>query len=119
MSEIWVPIVLFAGLTVVLTAAIWIRYKTRSDMQLTIRSAIDKGQELSPEIIDRLGNPKPHKDKDLRSALVAIAIAIGMCVFGYMIPEDEATAVFFGIAAFPFFVGIAYLIMWRVSDKPS
>jgi hypothetical protein len=118
-SQIWIPIALFSGLTVVLTTAIWIRYKTRSEMQLTIRTAIDKGQELSPEIVDRLGNPKPHKDKDLRSALVCIAIAIGMSVFGYMIPEDEATPVFLGMAAFPFFVGIAFLIMWRVTERPS
>jgi hypothetical protein len=118
-SQIWIPIALFGGLTVVLTTAIWIRYKTRSEMQLTMRAALDKGQELSPEIIDRLGNPKPHKDKDLRSALVCIAIAIGMSVFGYMIPDDEATSVFLGMAAFPFFVGIAFLIMWRVTERPS
>jgi len=118
-SEIWVPIVLFAGLTVVLTTAVWIRYKTRSDMQLTIRAALDKGQELSPEIIDRLGNPKPHKDRDLRAALVSIAIAIGMSIFGYMIPEDEVTPVFIGMAAFPFFVGIAYMIMWRVTQRQT
>jgi hypothetical protein len=42
-----------------------------------------------------------------------------MSVFGYMIPEDEATPVFLGMAAFPFFVGIAFLIMWRVTERPS
>jgi hypothetical protein len=115
----WIPIALFTGLTVVLTTAIWIRYKTRTEMQLTIRTALDKGQELSPEIIDRLGNPKPHKDKDLRSALVSIAIAVGMSSMGYMIPDDEATKVFLGMASFPFFIGVAYLIMWRVTDRPS
>jgi hypothetical protein len=88
-------------------------------MQLTIRTALDKGQELSPEIIDRLGNPKPHRDRDLRSALVSVAIAIGMSVLGYMIPDREATRMFLGMASFPFFVGIAYLIMWRVTDRPS
>ncbi len=115
----WIPIVMFIGLTVVLCLFFWFRYRTRNDMQATIRTAIEKGQELSPEIIDRLGTPKPPKDKDLRVALIWIAIAIGLAVFGFAVPENdkEAMQVFMGIAAFPLSLGIAYLLMWRFTEK--
>ena len=70
MEGIIVPVTFFVGLTTVFCLFFWFRYRMRNDMQKTIRTAIDKGQELSPEIIDRLGQPKPGKHKDLRVALV-------------------------------------------------
>ena len=61
----------------------WFRYRTRGDMQQTIRTAIDRGQELSPEIIDRLGHPKAPRDRDLRLALIWLAIAAGLGLCGW------------------------------------
>jgi hypothetical protein len=116
-----IPISMFIGLTVVLCLFFWFRYRMRNDMQATIRTAIDKGQELSPEIIDRLGTPKPPKDRDMRLSLLWLAFALGMVVFGFMLPDDdnEVQQVFMGIAAFPFFIGLAYLLMWRFGGDRS
>lgn len=121
MAEVMIPISLFIGLTVVLCLFFWFRYRTRNDMQATIRAAIDKGQELSPEIIDRLGAPKAPRDRDLRLSLLWIAIALGTGVFGFMVPDggDHAEQALLGIAAFPFFIGLAYLIMWRFGETRS
>ena len=121
MSGYMIPITGFIALTVVLCLFFWFRSKTRGDIQATIRAAMEKGQELTPEVIDRLGHPKPAKDKDLRWALIWIALALGMAVFGTAIPNDEneAQMVFMGMAAFPLFLGIAYLIMWRVAGRDS
>lgn len=119
--EEWIPISLFAGLTIVLCLFFWFRYRVRNDMQSTIRTAIEKGQELSPEIIDRLGQPRPHKDRDLRLALIWIALAVALSLFGFAIPEheDDVQQVFMGIAAFPFCLGVAFLIMWRFTERGS
>lgn len=121
MDEMMIPVSLFVGITVVLCLFFWFRYRTRSDVQATIRTALDKGQELNPEIIDRLGHPKQPKNKDLRMALIWIALASAMAVFGTAIPDDdnEAQMVFIGMASFPFFLGIAYAIMWRFSGNDS
>jgi hypothetical protein len=118
-AEELIPITLFTGLTVVMCLFFWFRYRTRGDMQATIRTALDKGQELSPEIIDRLGSPRSPKDKDLRLALIWIAVALAMACLGFAIPDDdrEVTQVFLGLASFPFFVGLAYLTMWRFTGK--
>lgn len=120
MVEILIPIALFTGLTLVFCLFFMFRYKTRSEMQATIRTALDKGQELTPEVIDRLGTPKPPKDKDLRTALIWLALAVGTAAFGYGIPDDdEVFRIMLGIAAFPFFLGLAYLTMWFFSGRNS
>jgi len=118
---LWIPIAAFTAITIIVTVRFWLRYRTRGDMQATIRSAIEKGQDLSPEIIDRLGNPLPPKDKDLRLALVWLALAIALVIFGFMIPDDEEEVeqIFIGIAAFPFFMGLAFLAMWRLAESRS
>ncbi len=117
----WIPIVMFVGLTVVLSLFVWFRFRIRNDTQATIRTAIEKGQELSPEVIDRLGHPRPHKDRDLRLALIWIALAAGLAAFGLALGdfEREAQRVFMGLAAFPFSLGVAFFIMWRFSERRS
>jgi len=90
-------------------------------MQQTIRSAIEQGQELSPEIIDRLGNPTPPKDKDLRLALIWLALAAELALSGFFAPDPSGHA-FPGAmagAAFPLCIGVAYLIMWRFTGNES
>jgi hypothetical protein len=120
-NEEMIPISMFLGLTVVMCLFFWFRFRSRSEVQATIRTALEKGQDLSPEVIDRLGHPKPPKNKDLRLALIWIALALGMAAFGAGIPEDEddVQMIFLGMAAFPFFLGIAYAIMWRFSGNDS
>lgn len=116
-----IPIALFGGLTLVFSLFFMYRHRTRHEMQKTIRTAIDKGQELTPEIIERLGTPKPPKDKDLRISLIYFALAISTAAFGAGIPDDdpEVLQIMLGIAAFPFSLGVAYLIMWFFAGRNS
>lgn len=121
MDEMYIPIVMFIGLTIVFCLFFLFRYKTRSEMQATIRTALDKGQELTPDLIDRLGTPKPRKDKDLRTSLIWFALAVSFAALGFSIPEDdgEAFRMFLGLSAFPLSLGVAYLIMWNFSGRKS
>ncbi len=117
-TEFWIPISMFIGMTIVLVALIWFRARNRSEVQQTIRSALDKGQEVTPELINSLGHPKPSKDKDMRLGVIWIAVAIGLVAFGLGIPDnDEAPKVLMGIAAFPFAIGIGYLILHKFTDR--
>ena len=116
----WIPISMMIGLTVLFSLFFWFRFRARGEMQQTIRAAIEKGQELSPEIIERLGNPKRPKDKDLRLALIWLASAVGLFLFGAAVSaaetEEHIFTIFSGISAFPLMIGIAYLVMWRFTD---
>ncbi len=120
MAGEWIPIVMFAGLTVIIGLFFWFRYRARSEMQQTIRSAIDKGQELTPELVESLGSPqKSPQDKDLRLSLIWVAIALGIALFGLAMSsvEEEVFMIMLGISAFPFMLGLAYMIMWRYTER--
>lgn len=112
---------MFLGLTIVLVALFWFRYRARQDMQQTFRAALDKGHELTPEIIDRLGHPKASKYKDMRLGVIWMAIAVGLVLCGFAVPDPSGHA-FRGIlagAAFPFAIGMAYLILYGFTGREA
>lgn len=111
---------MFSGLTVIISLFFWFRYRARSEMQQTIRTAIDKGQELTPELVESLGSShKREEDKDLRLGLVWLAVGAGIALFGVAMGqiEDEVLPIMTGISALPFMIGVAYIIMWRVTER--
>ena len=115
---LWVPVVALLSTAIVFCALFWLKYKTKEGMQQTFRAALDKGQELTPEIIDRLGHAKVSKDKDLRLGVVWVAVALAVTAFGFGIPdEDDVARIFMGIAAFPMLIGIAYLILYKFTSR--
>lgn len=122
MEEVWVPIAMFASIAVILSFFFWFRYRSRGEMQKTIRAAIEKGQELTPELVESLGAPqKPSKDRDLRYSLIWFAVAIGFSMLGGAISsaesEPEVFMIMTGIGGFPFMMGLAYLIMWKFTER--
>ncbi len=119
MEGIWVPIVMFAGLTVIISLFFWFRFRARKEMQQTIRAAIDKGQELSPELVESLGtSQKRSKYQDLRNGAIWIAVGAGIALFGVAMGqiEQDVMPIMAGISALPLLIGIAYVIMWRVTE---
>jgi hypothetical protein len=118
-EEYYIPIVLFICLAVVFGLFLMFRYRTRAEMQKTVRSALDKGQELTPEIIERLGQPKALPHADLRRALIWIAVGVGFGLFGFILDEDDAVRPMIAIGTFPVVIGIAYLILSRFSEKDT
>ena len=121
MTEETIPIVMFLGLTIVFVALFWFRYRSRRDMQETFRTALDKGQELTPDIIDRLGHPQASKFKDLRLGVIWMSLAIGLVLCGFAVPDmsGEALRGCLAGAAFPFAIGVAYLLLYRFTGKEA
>jgi len=113
--EVLIPLSMFVGMSVVISLFFMYRYRARRDLQDTLRAAIEKGQELTPEIIDRLGTPPSAKDRDLRRSLVSFALAAGLAAlsFGIGARDAEAFQVLLSLSAFPLFVGIAFFLMYR------
>lgn len=114
-----IPIVLFLSLAAVFVFFYWFRYRARKELQQTIRTALEKGQELTPDIIDRLGNPQYGPEVDRRRAVISLAIAVAVAGFGLILGEEDAIRPMLAIAAFPLTIGIAYLIIARFSAEKS
>jgi uncharacterized protein DUF6249 len=113
----WIGFAAVVGPVILVSLFFWFRLKARREMQDTIRVALDKGQDLTPELIDHLGSPKKPKDRDFRLGIIWVAVAIGMAMFSFAIPDEEATAPMLGMAAFPFVIGIAFLILNKFAKQ--
>ena len=116
-ADALIPIVLFISLAVVVALFLFFKNKAKREMQKTLRAAIDKGQELTPEVIERLGTPPAAKDRDLRRGIIGLAIGAGFLCLGYAIPDDDAFQAMLGIASFPIALGIGFLIMHKLSSN--
>jgi hypothetical protein len=111
--EVWVPLSMFIGISVVLSLWVWFRYKAKKDLQVTIRTAIEKGQGLSPELIENLVNPPVSPQRDLRRGVIGVLAAIGFALFAIILGEDDAVRPLLGVAMFPLSIGAGFLLMHR------
>ena len=112
-NEVWIPLSMFIGLSVVLSLWVWFRYKAKRDLQMTIRTAIEKGQGLSPELIENLVNPPVSPQRDLRRGVIGVLIAAGFALFAIILGEEDAIRPLLGISMFPLSIGVGFLLMHR------
>lgn len=112
-----VPIAVFTAGVLIVFVVMYFRAKTRAGVQKTIRLALEKGNELTPELLDRLAAPKQSQSSDLRRGVIALSIGIGFALFGTIIGEQDAVRPMIGVGMFPAIIGIGYLILWKTSDR--
>ncbi len=112
-----VPIAMFIAIAVILSFFIFYRYQIRKEVQVTVRSAIDRGQDLSPELLERLSESLRPRNIDLRRGIISVALAFSFAGFALILGEEDAVRPFLAFAVFPFLVGIAYLGLWKFSGK--
>ena len=118
-TEIFIPIVLFLVIGFSVGIVMYFRFRSRQELQLTVRAAIDSGQTLSAEVLEEITAALHPKKNDLRRGMVYVAVALAFFVFGLVVDDKEATTVLSGLAAFPLFVGMAYLVLWRINRDNS
>ena len=115
--EILIPLSLFAMIAAIVIVPNWLKSRERTEMQATLRAAIDRGQEVPQEVIDAMTkNVKtaPTALSDIRAGIIWIAIGLGICVFGYFIgyiDDGEATYPMIGIGSIPIIIGLAYVVL--------
>ena len=112
-----VPIVSVAVIGIVVIAFFYFRAKNKAQLQSTIQQAIEKGNELTPELIDRLAGPKAGPDRDFRRGLIWVAVGVGFVLFGAIIQEEDAFRALSAIGMFPLLIGTAFMVMWKTSNR--
>ena len=119
MADELIPIIMFISIAVVLVFLFWFRFRAREGTQQTIRAALDKGHELTPEVIDRLGHPRPSKYRDLRLGVIWLAIAVGLALMAVAVGNfaTEALHGTLASAALPAAIGVGYLIIHWITGK--
>ena len=118
---VFIPIAIFICVSVVILVFLFLRYRTRYDYQRTVRLAVEKGQQLTPEFLERLAEraikQERHPNRDLRFGVIAIAIGIAIGSFGLILGEPDAVRPLMGVGNLPFLVGVAMLALWKFAPR--
>jgi hypothetical protein len=109
----------FATVIVIVIGPRLIKSREREALQATLRAAIEKGQPLPPEVIDAISRdarPVPSASRDLRRGVILLCVAAAFVASAYAADywgdgDTDAFGWIVGFAAFPGFVGLAFLIM--------
>ena len=119
MEGILVPIAMFTMVAAIFFIVLYFHQSSRSEMQQTIRLALERGTELTPDIISRLGEPEPSKNRDMRRGVIWLALAVGLALCGFFVPDPSGHALRGTLAgaAFPLAIGVAYMIIWRYGER--
>lgn len=118
---VFIPITIFICASVVMLVFLFLRYRTRYDYQRTVRLAVEKGQQLTPEFLERLAEraikQERNPNRDLRFGAIAIAIGLAIGSFGLILGEPDAVRPLIGVANLPFLVGVAMLALWKFAPR--
>lgn len=111
MTEILVPIALFASIVFIVWLVSYFNNKKRIVAHDTLRHAIDQGQQVSPELIEKMSLLTDPVRSDLRRGVLFLAVGVAFLIFGGMVgaEEPESFRAIVGIAAFPILIGLAYV----------
>lgn len=118
-SSTVVPIFLFLAVALTFCAKYYFAHRARQEVQNTVRMALERGTPLTPELLDRLGQPARPVQNDLRRGVVGICLGFGIAGFGFILGEPDATRPLMAIGVVPVLLGLAYLVLWRLSGKKA
>ena len=118
-EEVFIPIVGFISLAAVTVLFIYYRFRTRFEIQKTVRAAIERGQQLSPDFLDRLADPRPTRraDRDLRIGVTSMALGLGLASFGWLVGSSDLVGPLLAIGNIPFLVGVAFVGLWKFAPR--
>lgn len=86
-------------------------------VQKTLRRAIETGQTISPELIDKLDRPAEPGAADERIGFVLVALSLALLAAAALNPGDNNWLQLATIALFPLFVGGALLLRLRLARR--
>jgi len=125
--EILIPLTFFAMIAALVIVPRYFKSLERQKMAETLRVAIEKGQPLPTEIIDAMSSNvrtpglPPSPQRDLRTGIIWLGIGVGLAAMGAAISFEEADALYpvLGVAAFPIFIGLAFVALALLNKTKS
>jgi hypothetical protein len=119
-----IPIFFFGMIAAIVIVPRYFKSLERQKVAETLRVAIEKGQPLPPEIVDAIAKDAklpPSPARDLRTGIVWLGVALGLAAFGLALgfEEPEATFPMVAIAAFPGFIGLAFIVLGLINRSKA
>lgn len=118
-EDILVPLFFFATIVLVIYLVSLFNARKRKTIHETIRHAIDAGQPVSSELIEKMSVITDPIRADLRRGVLFIAFGIAFSILAVVIGVEEGKPIvpMFGVSAFPIIMGLAYLGLWAGAKK--
>jgi len=109
MEEVLVPLFVFSSLAIIMVAAFFFSYRKRRIVYDAIKVAIEKTGTVDAALVEAIIRDKVGVNADLRKGIILIATAAAFCVLGVLVDDSDAVGPMLGVAAFPGFIGLAYI----------
>ena len=127
MDGVWVPITFFIMIAALFIVPRYFKSLERQKMAETLRAAIEKGQPLPTEVIEAMSSNvrspglPPSPQRDLRTGIIWLGVGVGFAALGAAVSFEEADALYpmLGIAAFPTFIGLAFIVLGLINKPKS
>ena len=124
MDHVLIVLIIFGSVASVFIVPTYLRSQERQKVQETLRAAIERGEQLPPEVLGAMTSnvqaPLPPRlraaqtpQRDLRVGIVWLGVAAGIVGLGLALSFDEPdwTSRLLGIACFPGFIGLAFVLI--------
>lgn len=121
LTPVLIVLIVFGTITAIITGPSYLKSREKRDMQQTIRHAIDKGQDLPPDLIDAMTKDVqkslPSRTRDVRRGIIWLAVGVGISAFSLVSnfggewDSQNFDSGLLGIACIPVTVGLAYLLL--------
>ncbi|MEI6439084.1 MAG: DUF6249 domain-containing protein [Alphaproteobacteria bacterium] len=127
MESVAIVAIIFGTIASLFIVPTVMRSREREKLQDTLKAAIESGQPLPTEVISALSsNVKARApaspQRDLRVGIIWTGVAAGVAglAIALSISEPDATYPLLGVACFPGFIGLAFiLIAYLGRDRKS
>lgn len=119
MEDVLVPIVMFGAIVGIVWLVSYFNHRKRQVTQETLKLAIQNGQTLSPELIERLSQATDPKKADMRRFVIIGSIAIALCAIAFVAPIEDTEGIrgVLAAAVVPAALALAYLGLWRFGHE--
>ena len=127
MKEVLIVLIIFGSIPSIFIAMRYFKSVERQRMAETLKLAIEKGQPLPTEIIEAMssnvrtpGMP-PSPQRDLRTGIVWLGVGIGFGALALALSFEEPDFLYplLGLAAFPTFIGLAFVALGLLNKPKS
>lgn len=127
MESVLIVLIIFGSVASLFIAPRYFKSVERQKMADTLRVAIEKGEPLPTEVIEAMssnvrsaGGLPPSPGRDLRTGIIWTGVGVGLAALGFALSFEEPDSLYplLGFAAFPIFIGLAFILL-SFLNKPK
>jgi hypothetical protein len=126
MEAVFIVGIIFGSIAAVIIVPFWLRSQERIRVQETLRAAIESGQPMPTEVMENAARnvdlrPAPSPARDLRTGIIWLGVGLGFVMLGVALgfEDPDSTVPLIACAAFPIFIGLAFIVLSFINRPKS